>query len=252
MSKLTLLTSLTCALVLALVGTLAPRVEAAEPAASVERLRQLNLPCWSEEALVGFEFLTRAEQVALLDEMYYRAVNCPAERDSNSDISGGGGGGGGGGSGSGGGGGGGSNSDNGGGDGGGGNSGNSDSNSDTVNSGIAGGEGVASSDGIRGEQPADKGRGVTGETAEGADEVAVRTATGGTTGVHTPNDRTTPSDIPPADNDDIIARQLRQAALDETDAEIKAKLWDEYRRYVGIAVQADGGGDGGGKSASEQ
>ena len=241
MSKLTLLTSLTCALVLALVGTLAPRVEAAEPAASVERLRQLNLPCWSEEALAGFEFLTRAEQVALLDEMYYRAVNCPAERDSNSDISGGGGGGGGG-----------SNSDNGGGDGGGGNSGNSDSNSDTVNSGIAGGEGVASSDGIRGEQPADKGRGVTGETAEGADEVAVRTATGGTTGVHTPNDRTTPSDIPPADNDDIIARQLRQAALDENDAEIKAKLWDEYRRYVGIAVQAEGGSDGGGKSASEQ
>ena len=251
MRKLTLLTSLTCALVLALVGTLAPRVEAAEPAASVERLRQLNLPCWSEEALAGFEFLTRAEQVALLDEMYYRAVNCPAERDSNSDISGGGGGGGGSNS----------NSDNGGGDGGGGNggnSGNSNSNSDAVDSDIGnsdiatGGVGVAVGDGIRGEQPADKGRGVTGETAEGADEVAVRSATGGTTGVHTPNDRTTPSDIPPADNDDIIARQLRQAALDETDAGIKAKLWDEYRRYVGIAVQAEGGSDGGGKSASEQ
>ncbi|NNK94763.1 MAG: hypothetical protein HKP41_10475 [Desulfobacterales bacterium] len=33
------------------------------------------------------------------------------------------------------------------------------------------------------------------------------------------------------DDDDIVARQLREAAEQETDPEIKAKLWDEYRKY---------------------
>lgn len=33
------------------------------------------------------------------------------------------------------------------------------------------------------------------------------------------------------DDDDIVARQLREAAEQEPDPEIKAKLWDEYRKY---------------------
>ena len=33
------------------------------------------------------------------------------------------------------------------------------------------------------------------------------------------------------DDDDIVARQLREAAEQETDPEIKAKLWEEYRKY---------------------
>jgi hypothetical protein len=44
----------------------------------------------------------------------------------------------------------------------------------------------------------------------------------------------TPDDIPDARDDDIIARQLREAALQETDPELKEKLWDEYRRYKGL------------------
>ena len=40
-----------------------------------------------------------------------------------------------------------------------------------------------------------------------------------------------PADIPDGSNDDIIARQLREAAEKETDPELKKKLWDEYRRY---------------------
>lgn len=47
-----------------------------------------------------------------------------------------------------------------------------------------------------------------------------------------------PEDIPPAENDDIIAKQLRQAAMQETDPETKAKLWNEYRRYKNLPVQA--------------
>ena len=44
-----------------------------------------------------------------------------------------------------------------------------------------------------------------------------------------------PEDIPPADNDDIIAKQIREAALAEPDPQKQAKLWNEYRRYKGIS-----------------
>lgn len=40
-----------------------------------------------------------------------------------------------------------------------------------------------------------------------------------------------PADIPDGSNDDVIARQLREAAEKEKDPELKKKLWDEYRRY---------------------
>lgn len=44
-----------------------------------------------------------------------------------------------------------------------------------------------------------------------------------------------PSSAPPGTpdgrNDDVIARQLREAAEKETDPELKRKLWEEYRRY---------------------
>ena len=40
-----------------------------------------------------------------------------------------------------------------------------------------------------------------------------------------------PDDIPDARDDDIIARQLREAAMHEQDPELKEKLWEEYRKY---------------------
>ncbi|MCZ6853977.1 MAG: hypothetical protein O7G86_08655, partial [Gammaproteobacteria bacterium] len=42
-----------------------------------------------------------------------------------------------------------------------------------------------------------------------------------------------PEDIPDAKDDDIIARQLREAAMLETDPILREKIWDEYRRYKG-------------------
>lgn len=42
-----------------------------------------------------------------------------------------------------------------------------------------------------------------------------------------------PADIPDARDDDIIARQLREAATNEPDPELREKLWEEYRRYKG-------------------
>jgi hypothetical protein len=40
-----------------------------------------------------------------------------------------------------------------------------------------------------------------------------------------------PADIPDGSDDDLVARQLREAAEKETDPELKKKLWEEYRKY---------------------
>ena len=40
-----------------------------------------------------------------------------------------------------------------------------------------------------------------------------------------------PPDVGDTSDDDVVARQLREAAEKETDPELKAKLWEEYRRY---------------------
>jgi hypothetical protein len=44
----------------------------------------------------------------------------------------------------------------------------------------------------------------------------------------------TPDDVPTMVDDDIIARQLREAALVEEDPKLRERLWDEYRKYKGI------------------
>lgn len=44
-----------------------------------------------------------------------------------------------------------------------------------------------------------------------------------------------PEDIPPANNDDVVAKQIREAAIGEQDPQKQAKLWNEYRRYKGLS-----------------
>ena len=39
--------------------------------------------------------------------------------------------------------------------------------------------------------------------------------------------------LPSGGDDDIVARQLREAAQRETDPVLREKLWDEYRKYKG-------------------
>ena len=39
--------------------------------------------------------------------------------------------------------------------------------------------------------------------------------------------------VPDAKDDDIIARQLREAAMAEQDPLLREKLWAEYERYKG-------------------
>ena len=43
-----------------------------------------------------------------------------------------------------------------------------------------------------------------------------------------------PPDIPSGNDDDIVARQLREAAMNEEDPGLREKLWEEYRKYKGI------------------
>lgn len=43
-----------------------------------------------------------------------------------------------------------------------------------------------------------------------------------------------PEDIPPENNDDILAQRIRSAAENETDPGKQARLWNEYRKYKGL------------------
>mgnify|MGYP001186746822 CR=1 FL=1 len=45
-----------------------------------------------------------------------------------------------------------------------------------------------------------------------------------------------PPDVGDGRGDDVIARQLREAAMKEQDPELRERLWDEYRKYKGGAA----------------
>lgn len=40
-----------------------------------------------------------------------------------------------------------------------------------------------------------------------------------------------PAGMPGGQDDDVVARQLREAAETEKDPELRAKLWEEYKKY---------------------
>jgi hypothetical protein len=105
-----------------------------------------------------------------------------------------------------------------------------------------------------GQGDGSEGDGSEGEGSEGQGSAAEGRNTGGTPGDNregeqsdgqraggtrdsstgsgdTGNDSDQPTDIPDGSDDDVVARQLREAAEKETDPELKAKLWEEYRRY---------------------
>ncbi len=95
-----------------------------------------------------------------------------------------------------------------------------------------GGAGSAAEDGRSGDL-ADSGEpGVAGEPGENGDLAAPPAASGAAGG---PGQQTTikdqPKDVPDGSDDDVVARQLREAAQRETDPELKKKLWEEYRKY---------------------
>ena len=68
-----------------------------------------------------------------------------------------------------------------------------------------------------------------GQGAEGNDQMA--SAGGASDGGRHTGHAATPPDIPDGKDDDIVARQLREAAESEQDPELREKLWEEYRKY---------------------
>ena len=83
--------------------------------------------------------------------------------------------------------------------------------------------------GATGEEGADAGEGAaTG--GGGAGESGPEMGEGGDSAGGEGDDRV-PPDVGDGSDDDIVARQLREAAEKETDPELREKLWEEYRRY---------------------
>ena len=106
-----------------------------------------------------------------------------------------------------------------------------------LNSGGAGGDGDG---GAGGGQPiiiAGSQGGVSGG-ASGAGATAGTVSGTGVGGNGSGSDAETfpvPEDIPSGRDDDVVARQLREAAMREPDPELREKLWDEYRNYTGLS-----------------
>jgi len=46
-----------------------------------------------------------------------------------------------------------------------------------------------------------------------------------------------PEDIPSGRDDDVLAQQIREAAMSEPDPELRERLWNEYRAYTGIGEE---------------
>ncbi|NDF87223.1 MAG: hypothetical protein EB102_12070, partial [Gammaproteobacteria bacterium] len=91
------------------------------------------------------------------------------------------------------------------------------SSSDASGGGLGRGEGD-----LKSERAAQAGNG--GGDASGGDQRDRGTVSGGGSGGP---DRSRPS----GEDDDIVARRLRRAAEQETDPELKEKLWKEYTEY---------------------
>jgi len=89
--------------------------------------------------------------------------------------------------------------------------------------GAAGGQGGQSGGGSGSGAPNGQGQGGNGATGGGG------VGGGGPKGGGGPN--TVPANIPDGSDDDVVARQLREAATNETDPELREKLWQEYRNY---------------------
>jgi TolA-binding protein len=82
----------------------------------------------------------------------------------------------------------------------------------------------------QGEQTADSRGGTGGSPDEAPGEPAGDGAPVATDDGELSNGRI-PPDVGDGRDDDIVARQLREAAMNEEDPALREKLWDEYRAY---------------------
>jgi hypothetical protein len=97
--------------------------------------------------------------------------------------------------------------------------------------GVGTGSGSSTSGGAAGEA-APSGETGSGGSSGGGEEAGEDSAGSvGGSGPGGEGSSRVPADVGDGADDDIVARQLREAAMAEEDPELRAKLWDEYRRY---------------------
>ncbi len=102
----------------------------------------------------------------------------------------------------------------------------------------AGGDGSEDGSAYGTPLPARTGAGAEGTADDSSSGSGMSTAGGGSGRKgdfeHTAsNSANVPADIPDGSDDDVVARQIREAAMKEKDPELREKLWDEYRKYTG-------------------
>jgi hypothetical protein len=97
-------------------------------------------------------------------------------------------------------------------------------------SGSEAGSASPSSGGASGESSAGN-RSASGGTDGSAEEGGDSAGSVGGSGPGASGSDRVPADVGDGSDDDIVARQLREAAMAEDDPELRAKLWEEYRRY---------------------
>jgi hypothetical protein len=106
---------------------------------------------------------------------------------------------------------------------------------------VGGGREGIGEEGSAGDEDGEEG-GAAGATAEGGgnspDEASGEKVPRGEGAPETSEGETgevsngrVPPDVGDGKDDDIVARQLREAAMKEEDPELREKLWDEYRAY---------------------
>jgi hypothetical protein len=105
----------------------------------------------------------------------------------------------------------------------------------------SGQEGAAGEPG-RGHEAAVSGGGQTGDASTGGSRDAGgleegQATAGGVQGEASRDDPRVPKDVGDGKDDDVVARQLREAAMKEDDPELREKLWDEYREYKKSVAQ---------------
>ena len=99
--------------------------------------------------------------------------------------------------------------------------------------GGGGGSEDADVDAASQEQPTEKAGG-TGGSPDAPSEDSAPASPGGTIDgdpAATDDNGRIPSDVGDGRDDDIVARQLREAAMQEKDPALRERLWDEYRTY---------------------
>jgi hypothetical protein len=99
-----------------------------------------------------------------------------------------------------------------------------------------GGAGQSAGQQGRGQQAGMQGGGPAGDNSTGGSQDSGGAAggdssTGGVEGDRAQGDPRVPKDVGDGRDDDVVARQLREAAMKEEDPELREKLWDEYREY---------------------